>query len=222
MPVTEAEWLAATDPERMLRFLRGRASDRKLRLFAVASLRTARAPVGREMLTAVERCTDGELTFSVLRTLFEVGGAEANSDISTLFVNEGRFSAEAAAQLSSFAASEAELMRATYNPVNTIKNSHLQTQCSLLRDIVSSPFRTIAPVTPVSLGWQDATLLYVARAAYDDRRSVDGTLSRQRLAMLADALEDAGCTDAEVLGHLRGPGPHVRGCWAVDLVLGKP
>jgi hypothetical protein len=42
-----------------------------------------------------------------------------------------------------------------------------------------------------------------------------------RGALLADALEDAGCTDAELLGHLRSPGPHVRGCWAVDLVLGK-
>jgi hypothetical protein len=42
-----------------------------------------------------------------------------------------------------------------------------------------------------------------------------------RIPLLADALEDAGCTDAELLGHLRGPGPHVRGCWAVDVVLGK-
>jgi hypothetical protein len=42
-----------------------------------------------------------------------------------------------------------------------------------------------------------------------------------RLAVLADALEDAGCTDAELPGRLRGPGPHVRGCWAVDFVLGK-
>jgi hypothetical protein len=42
-----------------------------------------------------------------------------------------------------------------------------------------------------------------------------------RLPVLADALEEAGCTDADILGHLRGPGPHVRGCWAVDLILGK-
>jgi hypothetical protein len=43
----------------------------------------------------------------------------------------------------------------------------------------------------------------------------------QRGCTPRDALERAGCTDAELLGHLRGPGPHVRGCWAVDLVLGK-
>jgi hypothetical protein len=48
-----------------------------------------------------------------------------------------------------------------------------------------------------------------------------GTLDTSRLAVLADALEDAGCDRADILGHLRGPGPHVRGCWAVDLLLGK-
>jgi hypothetical protein len=52
------------------------------------------------------------------------------------------------------------------------------------------------------------------RAIYADR-------AFDRLPLLADALEDAGCTDDELLGHLRAPGPHVRGCWAVDLVLGK-
>jgi len=41
------------------------------------------------------------------------------------------------------------------------------------------------------------------------------------LAILADALEEAGCADTDILDHLRGPGPHVRGCWAVDLILGK-
>jgi hypothetical protein len=47
------------------------------------------------------------------------------------------------------------------------------------------------------------------------------TPESKQLSLFADALEDAGCTDAELLGHLRSPGPHVRGCWAVDLVLGK-
>jgi hypothetical protein len=49
---------------------------------------------------------------------------------------------------------------------------------------------------------------------------VDGH-SSHLFPLLADALEDAGCTDAELLGHLRGPGPHVRGCWALDVVLAK-
>jgi hypothetical protein len=48
-----------------------------------------------------------------------------------------------------------------------------------------------------------------------------GRLDPTRLAVLADALEEAGCADAELLGHLRGPGLHVRGCWAVDSLLGR-
>jgi hypothetical protein len=61
----------------------------------------------------------------------------------------------------------------------------------------------------------------LAQAAYEQRELPAGTLDMARLAVLADALEDAGCTDADLLSHLRGPGPHVRGCWAVDLILGK-
>jgi hypothetical protein len=60
----------------------------------------------------------------------------------------------------------------------------------------------------------------LARAAYDQRLMPRGELDSARLAVLADALLDASCTAAEVLGHLRGPGPHVRGCVAVDLSLG--
>ena len=54
----------------------------------------------------------------------------------------------------------------------------------------------------------------LARGVYDDR-------AFDRLPVLADALDDAGCANADLLAHLRGPGPHVRGCWAVDLLLGK-
>jgi hypothetical protein len=61
----------------------------------------------------------------------------------------------------------------------------------------------------------------LAQAAYEQRELPAGTLDLTRLAVLADALEEAGCDQADLLGHLRGPGPHVRGCWAVDLVLGK-
>ena len=61
----------------------------------------------------------------------------------------------------------------------------------------------------------------MAEAAYEQRELPAGTLDPARLTVLADALEDAGCADADLLGHLRGPGPHVRGCWAVDLLLGK-
>jgi hypothetical protein len=70
------------------------------------------------------------------------------------------------------------------------------------------------------LTWNDATVIRLAQVAYDERILPAGTLDNARLADLADALEEAGCTDAQILTHLRG-GDHYRGCWAVDLLLGK-
>jgi hypothetical protein len=84
----------------------------------------------------------------------------------------------------------------------------------LLRCLFGDPFRSLPAVDQGWLAWSDATVRELARAIDDDR-------AFDRLPLLADALEDGGCPDAELLGHLRGPGPHVRGCWAVDLVLGK-
>jgi hypothetical protein len=61
----------------------------------------------------------------------------------------------------------------------------------------------------------------LAQAVYDERELPSGHLDAARLAVLADMLEEAGCADAHLLGHLRSAGPHVRGCWAVDVLIGK-
>jgi hypothetical protein len=94
-------------------------------------------------------------------------------------------------------------------------------QADLLRDLFGDLFRVALAADPAWLAWQDGIVARLARAAYEDRRMPEGTLDLARLALVAHALEDAGCTDTELLGHLRGPGPHVRGCWALDLVLSK-
>jgi hypothetical protein len=87
-----------------------------------------------------------------------------------------------------------------------------------LRDLLGPvPFR---PVT-LSRAWRTPQVVALAQAAYGQRELPAGTLEATRLAVLADALEEAGCAQTDLLGHLRGPGPHVRGCWAVDLLLGK-
>src|SRR5262249_12009239 len=77
-------------------------------------------------------------------------------------------------------------------------------QCDLLRDIMGNPFRPVA-VEPSWLAWNGGTLGKLARSIYNDR-------AFDRLPVLADALEDAGCHDPDILDHCRGPGPHVRGC----------
>jgi hypothetical protein len=87
-----------------------------------------------------------------------------------------------------------------------------QLQCGFARDIFN-PFRPVT-IDPTWLAWNDGTVVKLAQAIYDER-------AFDRLPILADALEEAGCDPAELLAHLRGPGPHVRGCWAVDFLLGR-
>ena len=86
----------------------------------------------------------------------------------------------------------------------------------LVRDIFGNPCRPVA-FDPV---WRTAAAA-LAEAAYEERSLPEGALDPARLAVLGDALEEAGCDNADLLAHLRGPGPHVRGCWSVDLVLAK-
>jgi hypothetical protein len=94
--------------------------------------------------------------------------------------------------------------------------------CNLLRDIVGPlPFRPLLPIDPTLLGWQNGALVHMANAVYEQRLLPSGEFDRDRTVILCDAMEEAGCTDASILSHLRGPGPHWRGCWCVDLLLGK-
>jgi len=83
--------------------------------------------------------------------------------------------------------------------------------CQLLRCVFGNPFR---PRAALEVAWKTAPVLALAQAIYDERRFSD-------LPILGDALEEAGCTSADLLGHCRGPGLHARGCWVVDLILGK-
>jgi hypothetical protein len=83
----------------------------------------------------------------------------------------------------------------------------------LLRDLFGNPFRRVT-VEERWLTWSDGAVTHLARSAYDE-----GSL--QALPILGDALEEAGCTDADILNHCRQPGEHVRGCWVLDLLLGK-
>jgi hypothetical protein len=90
-------------------------------------------------------------------------------------------------------------------------------QCQLIRDLVHHPTRQMR----IEASWRTPTVLGLARVSYDERLLPSRNLDPQRLAVLADALEETGCTDAEVLDHLRGAGPHLRGCWVIDLILNR-
>jgi hypothetical protein len=83
-------------------------------------------------------------------------------------------------------------------------------QKALLQDIFGNPFRPVS----FSPSWRTGTALSLAKQMYEAREF-------SAMPILADALQDAGCDNDDILSHCRGPGPHVRGCWVVDLVLGK-
>jgi hypothetical protein len=95
-------------------------------------------------------------------------------------------------------------------------------QCGLLRDLFGPlPFREVR-IDRGWLAWNGGVVERLARAAYEERSLPDGKLDVTRLAVLADALEEAACHDPDILGHLRAKGGvHMRGCWAVDLLLGR-
>jgi hypothetical protein len=94
----------------------------------------------------------------------------------------------------------------------TLTPARRRAQADGLRCIFGNPFRPVE-VDPGWLTWNEGTVTRVARSIYDDR-------AWGQLPVLGDALEDAGCTNEDVLAHCRGPGPHARGCWVVDLVSG--
>jgi hypothetical protein len=94
-------------------------------------------------------------------------------------------------------------------------------QTALVRDIFGNPFRPLSATDPSLLRWQGSTIPKLAQAVYDDRHLPAGTLDPARLAVLADALEEAGVTDPDLLDHRRGPDFHVRGCYVLDALLGK-
>jgi hypothetical protein len=96
---------------------------------------------------------------------------------------------------------------------NAIWKADRDVQANMVRDIFGNAFRPVV-IDPVWLTWRDATVLKIAQTIYDERRFAD-------MPVLADALEEAGCTNDDILNHCRQPGEHVRGCWVVDLLLGK-
>src|SRR5262249_31001665 len=87
-------------------------------------------------------------------------------------------------------------------------------QAVLLRDILGNPFHPPRPPPAAVSAWNHRTLAYTPFAICVE-------LASDRLSVLADALEEAGCLDTDILGHCRQEGKHVRGCWVVDLILGK-
>jgi hypothetical protein len=220
-----------------------RASDRKLRLFACACYHRIRHLLpdlrAAAAIEVAERVAEGRLPVEELQR------AEAN--VREPYDNlEGRWRASRGAERNAllptheavalglivlwkeapkaayYASSNAYLaFAALANPLAANSDRSFfasrvaeeRVQTDLLRCIFGNPFRP-TNVDASWLAWNGGTVANLARGIYDDR-------AFDRMPVLADALEEAGCTDAGILDHCRQPGPHVRGCWVVDLLLGR-
>jgi hypothetical protein len=218
--VTEAEWLACTDPQPMLGFLRGQASERKLRLFACAfgrAVRDSEHQPGPSTVAVGERYADGLASDQELVT----------ERRKWAYWPEERGPVTPSAYAGAWAAvdSLARYERAWRHDPDSRScisaDAVLRRSALLLRDIFGNPFRPSPPLPPAVLAWNGGGVRRLAAGIYGERRMPEGTLDPARLGVLADALEEAGCDNADTLAHCRAPGPHVRGCWAVDLVLDR-
>ena len=232
--MNEEEWLACTDPTPMLDFLRGKVSDRKLRLFVCACCRRIWHKLfdtqSRRAVEVAERLADGqadpaevaaartEMEGLIRRREQEWSEEASLSEAALLYSHVDRLPRMLAqSALEEGVTTQWTGLAADFRAAGPADQRPL---VAFLHDIFGNPFRPVT-IAPAILAWNDAAVVRLAQAAYDERHLPAGTLDNGRLAVLADALEEAACTDAEILDHLRGPGPHVRGCWPVDLCLGK-
>jgi hypothetical protein len=222
--MTEAEWLACADPMRMRDFLRGRDSERKVRLFACAYARRVRKKLtdrrGRTAVEVAERFADGLATPQELGSAATAAARAADESGSRGYVGATYYVLCAAesppnAPVCHVFEYNVEVFGLLYSLANVLSRAEEKARARLLRDNFN-PFRSQA-IHPPAL---TPGVLALAHAAYDERDLPSGHLDSARLAILADALEEGGCTDRGLLTHLRGPGPQVRGCWAMDLLLG--
>jgi hypothetical protein len=245
--MTPEEWERCDDPDAMLAFLRAQggrprrrryrqrpaASQRRWRLFACACCRHLWHLLderGKRAVETAERYADGAATEEELLAsrrgayaAYQAGGASDAAAYAAFEVahrgvltDEGRgtvwgYAVRAYEDLSWLHATWDEAAGASRYDGRTAGQERAG-QCALLRDLFS-PFWPGA-LDPAVLAWHDGAARRLAEAIYASRRFED-------LPVLADLLEEAGCCNADLLGHLRGPGPHVLGCHALDAVLGK-
>jgi hypothetical protein len=222
MALTEEQWLSTERPYDLLSFHKCR-NDRKRRLAACACANRVRQFMTDNRFTdavdAAELFADQPTSIAGFRSarraalkarrvLYGTNSAKTASSAAdaAISVTENEY------MLFKMAVEYAyyvfgELSRPDFSGGCDREREH---QVELIRDIFGNPFRPVA----IDPRWLTASVIDLSRTIYDDR-------AFDRMPILADALMDAGCDSQEILAHCRGPGPHVRGCWVVDLLLGK-
>src|SRR5262245_37363326 len=230
----EQRWLSCSDPQALVDYLRssGAASDRKARLFAVACCRRIWHLLTDERSRAGvdtrERYDDGVATRDEWFAAASAAGL-ARDDARAPFRLTPDVDEHAPECATAWAAGAASLAaNGNYHASGKLAanasacaagddwhagyGSERAAQASLLRCIFGNPFRPLV----IDPSWLTLNVLALAGTAYSESDFSDALMR-----VLADALEDAGCTSDAVLSHLRGGGAHVKGCHVLDLLLGK-
>jgi hypothetical protein len=238
--MTEDQWNSCIKPEVMLGWLceQGRFSDRKFRLFACACCRRLwdclGDPCHRNLVTAIENhpdmnCEDPELKVALDATAVQewtVGNEPIRWAVFHLrgIVNRTTKAANVLGLVSSVLLAAKNKPPAVENElwiyIDAIIAPYAAAEveprklAALVRDVFGNPFQPVPALSPAVLAWNGATVRCLAQSMYDTR-------TFELMPVLADALGEAGCTDGAILEHCRGPGPHVRGCWLIDLIVGR-
>jgi hypothetical protein len=239
----EAQWLASDNPRDLLAHIQSRAGDRKLRLFGCACCRRwwpfLIEDWARQAIEVSEQFADGLVDESA-RAVAELAAREVNRKVTDQdhlppaerqevqfppwWANEGsrpmHWAAIWCVMLPSAATSVVSCERQALDalaagaraPGNVLFSPPKDT-CDVIREVIGNPFRRVR-IEPRWLTWGGGTVVRMARAIYEERRFED-------LPVLADALEEAGCTARAILSHCRTPAAHVRGCWVVDGLLSR-
>ena len=198
--MTPEEWDAATDWRPLIEAAGSRVSWRKWRLFAAAACRDARRfhllPAVADAITLAERFAEGLVEKPEMERAYHASRAAWGGTEVPLLLHW------ATSRGASLAWHVADILdRAEHAPAR---------RAVWLREVVGDPFRWVR--------WEDE---WVTRTAHELVADAYATARFDGLPVLADALEDAGCDNPELLAHLRGSGPHARGCWALDVILGR-
>lgn len=230
--MNEIDWLAGADPLAMLDFLGPRATDRKLRLFACACVRRfwsdLRYPIPREAVALAERLAEGMATpaeVEAMRPQAELSAGNApefeqfayNAAAATLAeqaLDAARTAREGIRQhVVRIIAIEMIYGEDEAWAVAQASERESRRQVALLNELFGNPFRPVV-VEPHWLAWNNGVVVSMAHEIEEAQRFVE-------LPYVADALMDAGCGDETLLRHLRQTEGHLRGCWALDALLGR-
>jgi hypothetical protein len=226
--MTEAEWLACANARDMLAFLTSRASERKVRLFTCACWRRRwpqfAEPESSQAVACAERYADGLCSWAQVKAAYTeaearrlvlsqaLAAASWGTDRAAFRTAQDRHRAAAAAADTAVAGYEF----AAEQVLRMVQEGATKRQragwADLVREVFGNPFHAAA-IDPVYLSRNGGIALQVAQSIYDEDRFSE-------VGVLADALEEAGAP-VDLVTHLRSPGPHVRGCWAVDLCTGR-